>query len=362
MSKILSIIIPTYNMEALLPRCLDSLVTACSVDMLDILVVNDGSRDRSLEVARSYEERFPQSVRVIDKPNGNYGSTINAALPLAVGQFVRILDSDDWYDTAALDKYITELQAIDRTADISVTHFHNRYGNGLIETVKYNVYGREPYEYGHVYDLDEVLGGGYIRYFLMHSLAYRTEMLRENSYHQTEGISYTDTQWATYPLFWAGTIVFHDIVLYEYNLDREGQTMSPEVISRSLPQLGKMTMHMLDFYRNFDVASLSDCRQIFLKQYFRNRLRILAKTHLMDIPRDSFDPASFSDLSDRIQVALSEFDMDTIRLYPENKLIHIDAYRYWLRHHDRLPIWLESMNHITDVIVKRIFMILFHSA
>ena len=79
MSKLLSIIIPTYNMAALLPRCVDSLVQAKNIDALDILIVNDGSKDNSLQVAREWEKKCPTSIRVIDKPNGNYGSTINAA-------------------------------------------------------------------------------------------------------------------------------------------------------------------------------------------------------------------------------------------------------------------------------------------
>ena len=93
MSKLLSIIIPTYNMEALLPRCLDSLLVDGALEQLEAIVVNDGSRDGSLAIANSYKERFPDTVTVIDKPNGNYGSTINAALPVAKGKYVKVLDA-----------------------------------------------------------------------------------------------------------------------------------------------------------------------------------------------------------------------------------------------------------------------------
>ena len=95
-SKLLSIIIPTYNMAELLPRCLDSLVTAQGADAtLEAVVVNDGSKDNSLAVAQDYQKRYPNIITVIDKPNGNYGSTINAALPVAKGKYVKVLDSDD---------------------------------------------------------------------------------------------------------------------------------------------------------------------------------------------------------------------------------------------------------------------------
>lgn len=360
MEKILSIIIPTYNMAALLPRCLDSLTASGVLDDLDILVVNDGSTDSSRAVAYSYAERYPQSIKVVDKKNGNYGSTINAALPLAVGEYVKVLDSDDWFDSQALAKYVAELKSLEQEVDVSVTHFLMIHEGGRTETVKYHNYGREPYTYGKVYNLDKVLGDGFIRYFLMHSLTYRTQLLRDHGYRQTEGISYTDIQWSSYPFFWAGSIVFHDLVVYRYNMDRKGQTMDPAVIRKSLPQLERMTMDLMDFYRKADMSDLSEARVGFLRQYFKNRLRLLVKTHLMDIPRREFDKEAFSSLDSWIQAVLTEFRMGRIRVFPENKVIRIDAYRYWHRHRDRLPVWIEGLNHLVDPIARRIFVLLFH--
>ena len=360
MEKILSIIIPTYNMAALLPRCLDSLTASGVLDDLDILVVNDGSTDSSRAVAYSYAERYPQSIKVVDKKNGNYGSTINAALPLAVGEYVKVLDSDDWFDSQALAKYVAELKSLEQEVDVSVTHFLMIHEGGRTETVKYQNYGREPYTYGKVYNLDKVLGDGFIRYFLMHSLTYRTQLLRDHGYRQTEGISYTDIQWSSYPFFWAGSIVFHDLVVYRYNMDREGQTMDPAVIRKSLPQLERMTMDLMDFYRKADMSGLSEARVGFLRQYFKNRLRLLVKTHLMDIPRREFDKEAFSSLDSWIQAVLTEFRMGRSRVFPENKVIRIDAYRYWHRHRDRLPVWIEGLNHLVDPIARRIFVLLFH--
>lgn len=360
MEKILSIIIPTYNMAALLPRCLDSLTASGVLDDLDILVVNDGSTDSSRAVAYSYAERYPQSIKVVDKKNGNYGSTINAALPLAVGEYVKVLDSDDWFDSQGLAKYVAELKSLEQEVDVSVTHFLMIHEGGRTETVKYQNYGREPYTYGKVYNLDKVLGDGFIRYFLMHSLTYRTQLLRDHGYRQTEGISYTDIQWSSYPFFWAGSIVFHDLVVYRYNMDREGQTMDPAVIRKSLPQLERMTMDLMDFYRKADMSGLSEARVGFLRQYFKNRLRLLVKTHLMDIPRREFDKEAFSSLDSWIQAVLTEFRMGRIRVFPENKVIRIDAYRYWHRHRDRLPVWIEGLNHLVDPIARRIFVLLFH--
>ena len=348
MEKLLSLIIPTYNMAAYLPRCLDSLLKPGTLDRLEAIVVNDGSKDDSLEVARRYEAEYPGTVVVIDKPNGNYGSTVNAALPVAHGLYVKILDSDDSFDSDALVAYLDALEGLSRPVDISVTHFRILHEDGSEEIARYNVYGREPYEYGKVYDLDEVLSGGHIRFFLMHSLAYRTDLLREHGYRQTEGISYTDTEWATFPLFHARDIVFHDLVVYRYNLAREGQTMDPKVLARSLPQMEKMTFSLLEHYAALDRGALSPERKAFLQQYYRNRIRIMTKCHLTDLPREMFDKDRFAAVDEKLQAYRRELEIPQIKIFPANKVIRIDAYRYWEKHHRRLPAWLEAVNRVVD--------------
>ena len=110
-NKILSIIIPTYNMEALLSQCLDSLLVKEGREKLDVLVVNDGSKDRSSEIAHQYADKYPETFRVIDKENGNYGSCINAALPLIQGKYVKILDADDSYETKNLEEFLFFLES-----------------------------------------------------------------------------------------------------------------------------------------------------------------------------------------------------------------------------------------------------------
>ena len=353
--KLLSIIIPTYNMAALLPRCLDSLIKAQHADLMDVLVVNDGSKDNSSAVGHQYEAQYPGIVRVIDKPNGNYGSTINAALPVATGKYIKVLDSDDWFDTQALDEMLLCLGKQD--ADMVITHFTQLGPNGSREVIRYNTMGREPYTYNKVYDLDNVLKDKYIRFFLMHALAYRTDLLRQMGYRQTEGISYTDTEWASLPIFHAKTIIFLNLNVYQYNLDRAGQTMAPEVIMKSLPQLEKVTDRMLDYYRT-NRSVLTPVRAAFMKQYFENRLRILYKLYLLDMPRRDFHAEDLQRLDDKLTPVCAELDLHP-RLYPENKLLRIDYIAYWHRHHRRWSPCLEHINHILDVVMRWLYVKIF---
>jgi len=370
--KLLSLIIPTYNMAALLPRCLESLVWAKNADALDILVVNDGSKDNSLQVAREWEKKYPNSIRVIDKPNGNYGSTINAALPVAEGLYVKVLDSDDRFDTTALDALLTEIERLaqsktenakhtiatktDECPDILHTPF-TQIGATTREVIRYNTMGREPYEYGKIYELDKILPDGYIRFLLMHSLAYRTNLLRGMHYRQTEGISYTDTEWSCYPLFAAQTIVFLPHNVYQYNLDREGQTMDPKVLMKSVNQLQIVTDAMLAFYEAHR-SDLSDIRAAWMKQYFENRMRILYKIYLLDMPRADFRKEDLQAMDDKYLPCMQRLDLHP-RLYPENKLLRIDYIRFWHRHHRRWSRPLEAFNHLLDVCVKWLYIRLF---
>lgn len=353
MEKTLSIIIPSYNMAQLLPRCLDSLLESGAQADFEAIVVNDGSKDNTLQVALKYRDANPDCIRVIDKPNGNYGSTINAALPQARGKYVKILDADDWFAPAALAKFLRELSGTD--ADMVVTHFTQIHPKGVKELAKYNLYGKEPYEYGKTYPLDQVLSDGYIRFFLMHSLAYRTQLLVQNGYRQTEGCSYTDLEWDVYPLFYARDIVFFDTNLYQYNLDREGQTMDPKVLARSLDQLGRVTESILGFYENYPREGLSPERKAFLDGFYRNRIRLMAKSYLLDLPRDMFNADEFARVDEKLQGHMEKLGLEPIKLFPANKIIRVDAYKYWRRKRSRFPKALEAVNSVADRIMTTLY-------
>ena len=129
MSKVLSICIPSYNMEKYLNRCVDSMLVEEVLDQLEIIIVNDGSKDGTLAIANDYKQRYPQSVVVIDKPNGHYGSCINASLKVATGKYFRTVDADDWVDSKALVEFVHTLSKID--VDCVCTKYATRWDGGM---------------------------------------------------------------------------------------------------------------------------------------------------------------------------------------------------------------------------------------
>ena len=124
--KLLSIIVPSYNMEGYLPKCLESLVVDDNelLQKLDVIVVNDGSKDHTSEIAHEFEAKYPSVFRVIDKENGHYGSCINAGLRIMRGDFVRIVDSDDSVETDEFVKFIKYLGDVKHSdPDVVISNF-----------------------------------------------------------------------------------------------------------------------------------------------------------------------------------------------------------------------------------------------
>ena len=236
--KLLSIVIPSYNMEAYLGRCVSSLLSLEPAELAktEIIVVNDGSKDNTSGVAHSFRLQCPDVVRVIDKENGNYGSCVNCGLASAQGKYVKILDADDWFDAEAYATFVGRLQALD--VDLVVTDFNQVDADGHVSNASHFC---GKYE-GVMATLKQEMG-----YWPMHSLCYRTEMLREHRYEQTTGISYTDTEWAIIPLLYVKQFSFVPVTLYQYFVGRDGQTMDAAVLFNRRTHLIKTLTKCIDW-------------------------------------------------------------------------------------------------------------------
>lgn len=272
MVKLLTIIIPTYNMELYLRRCLDSLlVSGENMALLEVLIINDGSMDASSAIAHTYESDYPQTFRVIDKANGNYGSCINRGLKEARGQFVRILDADDYYQTGNLDQFISMLN--DTDADLVLSDMVSVYAD---EKIIRHSFGFDP----GVRNNNSLLGQDeFMNKMEMHHITYRKTVLDEVEYTQTEGISYTDQEWTFYPMIGVKSIVYFPETIYEYMLGREGQTMSIDVELERVGQKIIIAERMIAFMK--DWRSDNSAQENYLKCRLSRFLRLIYKQILL---------------------------------------------------------------------------------
>lgn len=244
MDKILTIVIPSYNMEKYLDRCLSSLIVDDGhMKMFEALVINDGSKDKTSEIGHAYEARFPESIRVIDKHNGHYGSCVNCGLAEAKGTFVKILDADDLFDTEAFAEFLDFLNkdSVREQADLILSNCRFvREDNSVIGHYSFSTY-TSPFTIGDISSTDR------LNWFI-HGLTYRTANLTRMGYTQTEGIAYTDTEWIFNPIITVCHVFQFPEYLYNYTLEREGQSMSADQRLKNLQMSFQVVESNLHFY------------------------------------------------------------------------------------------------------------------
>lgn len=315
-------------MEAYLSQCVESILRTPSLAAVEVVVVNDGSKDKTLRLARQYADRYAETVRVIDKPNGNYGSTINAALKVVQGEYVKILDADDRFDGSRVAEFLAFLCKM-QGVDMVVTPFIE-VGKRREHRVEYNIYGKKIYEYGKAYNADKVFSDGAIRFFAMHGVCYRTELLRQMNYRQSEGVSYTDQEWVFYPLFRVKTIAFADIPLYRYNVAREGQTMDAKVQMRSLAQLVAVTEAMARYFVASQRMVRSPQRMAFLRNIVADRIRIVFRKYLLVMSDEAFAESDFEMVYVRLMQLVTQCGVKELSV-PVNNLLKVDLLHQWQR-------------------------------
>ena len=242
--KYITFTVPCYNSAAYMRRCVDSLLIGG--EDVEILLIDDGSTDRTGEIADEYERNYPGIVRAVHKENGGHGSGVNAGLLLATGCYFKVVDSDDWLSEDAYRRLLARVKAfctgalsepMDQPDLIVCNYTYNHLEEGTAHTMAYrNVFPAEtPCTWNDI---------GHFRpsqYLIMHALIYRTAVLRETGICLPEHMFYVDNIFAYQPLPYVKKIYYMDIDLYQYFLGRADQSVNEEVMMRRIDQQIKVT-------------------------------------------------------------------------------------------------------------------------
>lgn len=244
--KTLSIVIPTYNVEKYLERCLDTLVFDEKIQKdIELIIVNDGSKDNSLKIARQYEKKYKDSIVVIDKENGGHGSTINAGLKVATGKYFRVIDSDDWVNIDDFSKYVNDLKKLDE--DIVLTN----YSRELLYTGESIKFKYKNLEYNKKYDLNKfnysLLG---LDYFFMATSTFKTEKLRKSGLILDEKTFYVDMEFILLPFLEMEDMIYLNYDIYRYFIGRPDQSINIQSYVRNRSHHEKVLKRLLEFYLN----------------------------------------------------------------------------------------------------------------
>jgi len=329
-------------MEAYLERGLTSLIVDdARMGLFEALIMNDGSKDRTLEIGHQFEAKYPDTFRVIDKENGHYGSCVNRGLKEARGTFVKVLDADDRFDNEVFKQYLDFLGSTEvlENADLILSDVIDVDGeNNRHKLIAYN-------NYTNPFTLADVVPQDRLNWFI-HGITYRTRNLIEMGYVQTEGMAYTDNEWIFYPMVTIKKCYKFNGVLYLYSVGREGQSVEAKTHMREIPKQISMIKRMVECYPvlkekvDFSVQGfLSERLVILLENIYHAYLVLFHEYNIEMSPLVSLDTLlkqeQYSDLyedTDKFSILIAKMRFRPIHAWRNNKKISLalmhSAYKF----------------------------------
>lgn len=244
--KYISFAIPCYNSESYMEHAIESILKGG--EDVEIIIVNDGSMDGTSEIAKQYERKYPTIVKAIDKENGGHGDAVNTGLKHATGLYFKVVDSDDWVDEGALEKILSVLhELVEKQTLIDM----------LVSNYVYEKVGakhKKVIHYRNVMPQDRIITWkemGHFRlaqYILMHSVIYRTELLKMCKLELPKHTFYVDNIYVYYPLPHVKTFYYLDVNFYRYFIGRDDQSVNEKVMIRRIDQQIRVNKLMADAF------------------------------------------------------------------------------------------------------------------
>ena len=265
--KYISFAIPCYNSEAYMAQAIESILPGG--EDVEILIVNDGSKDRTAEIGKEYEEKYPGIVKLINKENGGHGDAVNAGLSHASGKYFKVVDSDDWVDRISLMKILNVLKNFEeeeQEVDMLIANYvYEKVGLEHKKVIRYDNVLPE----NQILKWDEIGQFRIGQYILMHSVIYRTDMLKLCQLTLPKHTFYVDNIYVYYPLPHVRTLYYMNVDFYRYFIGREDQSVNEKVMISRIDQQIFVTKTMIDMYELRRIQSKK------LRKYMLNYLAIM---------------------------------------------------------------------------------------
>lgn len=312
-------------MERLLEKDLSSLIVPKPLlESVEVIVVNDGSKDKTVDIAREFENKYPGIFVTIDKQNGNYGSCINAGLKKASGIFVKVLDADDSFITTNFEQMIEFLTSSERNGEnVDLFFFNWRYVNEKDTVLKELSFNIPPNKVIDILNADDI---GYFRDIQHHAIVYRTSFLKDQNYYQTEGVSYTDTEWIYKPLLYVKRIKYCPITVYSYLFGRQDQSMSPAQKAKGFKSMLTVEQSMLDTYLKHK-GKVAPINEELFKNKFVSNIGYLYLNYLIAYPNNETKKA-LKDFDDSLKDNCSEiYDAVGLLTTEKPKIKYVKSFR-----------------------------------
>jgi len=249
--KLITFAVPCYNSEDYMEKCIDSLLVF--KDDVEIIIINDGSKDKTKKIADKYAKKYPNVVQAVHKENGGHGSGVNMGLKLAKGLYFKVVDSDDWADKDAYEtilEYIKKSQDSKNLVDMIVANYVYEHPDGP-RTINY----KNVMPTNEVFSWDDTKSFHNGQYLLMHSVFYKTKLVQEINLALPEKTFYVDNIFVYYPLPHIKTMYYLDVDFYRYFIGRDDQSVNENKMIERIDQQLLVTETMIRFYHPYEIEN-----------------------------------------------------------------------------------------------------------
>ncbi len=233
--------IPSYNSEEYLHIALDSLIG--HEGEIEILVIDDGSKDQTLKIAQSYAEKY-SNIIPIHQENKGHGGAINTAIQHAKGLYFKVLDSDDWVNKDALTALLEDIKSTKELPDCYLTNY--TYWEGR-ENESNTIAYRHRLKANKTVRLDDIKTLNTSEYFTIHSAMFRLETVRASGIVLPEHCFYEDNHFVYACLSKTETVRYLDIKFYQYLMGRPGQSMGKKTLLSRFDHIVNNSQRIFDF-------------------------------------------------------------------------------------------------------------------
>lgn len=229
--KLISFVVPCYNMESYMRHCIESLLIG--KEEVEIIIVDDGSKDKTGSIADEYAKKYPKIVKAIHQENGGHGEGINTGLKHATGKYFKVIDGDDWVDEAAYRELLHKIKKIN--SDLIIMNYVYSYTDGRKD---------QTISFANVFKSDcestwsDMRRFKTTQYLSLHSLMYKKSVLDKTDIKLPKHIFYEDNLFIYLPMINTKTLYYMDLDFYRYFIGRSDQSVQePQLIKRSAHQV-----------------------------------------------------------------------------------------------------------------------------
>jgi glycosyltransferase involved in cell wall biosynthesis len=247
-------------------KCIESILPGG--EDVEILIVDDGSKDRTAEIADAYAAKYPTIVRAIHQENGGHGEAVNAGIRNATGLYFKVVDSDDWVDAEAYAQILDKLREL-VGGNANLDMFLANYVYEKVGAKHKKVMRQTGFPTNRVFTWNDVHHFYKGHYILMHSVIYRTKLLRECGLELPKHTFYVDNIYVYKPLPYVHNIYYMDVDFYRYFIGRDDQSVNEKIMIGRIDQQIKVNKIMVD---DVDLWKVSNPK---CRQYMYNYLEII---------------------------------------------------------------------------------------